>query len=266
MSHAQIHPPRTSNRRRYSQNFLNDPGIARRIVRLSALTQSDHVVEIGAGDGILTEAIASTAATVTAYEIDTRLSARMRRRYADDPHVRCVNRDFLSTSPPLHEFTVVANIPYGITSDIVRWCLAAETLRAATLLTQLEYARKRTGYYGRWTKVTVNSWPLMSWELHETVSRYKFRPVPRVDSAILRLTRRRVSPLPKYTLCDYRNFVELGFSGVGGSLHASLARRYRTKSVSAAFRSCGLNPRTVVGYVHPWEWIRLYQRLALREH
>lgn len=263
MPRSHVHIQRNTNRRRYSQNFLTDIGMAHRMVRLAGVTDSDHVIEIGHGDGVLTRAIAQHAETVVAYEIDPSLSRRLRQRYRDDPHVRCVNRDFLSTSPPRSEFVVVANIPYAATSGIVRWCLHASTLRSATLLTQLEYARKRTGYYGRWTKVTVASWPTMSWDLCGIVGRQKFRPVPRVDSAVLQLSRRRDSLLPMREHANYRKFVELGFSGLGGSLQSSLSRRYRTKAVAGAFRACGLHPRTVVGYVHPRDWLKLYRQLAM---
>ncbi|MBX6766417.1 MAG: rRNA adenine N(6)-methyltransferase family protein, partial [Actinomadura rubrobrunea] len=140
--------------------------------------------------GRLTAALAACGTHVIAYEIDPVPAGRLRERCADLPNVRCVRGDFLRARPPRGPFAVAGNIPYSVTSAVVRWCLRAPGLTSATLLTQLEYARKRTGGYGRWSLVTVQSWPLFEWRLGQRFGRELFRPVPRVDSAILRLERR----------------------------------------------------------------------------
>src|SRR5262249_4800634 len=134
--------------------------------------------------------------------------------------------DFLAAPPPGTPFAVVGNIPYALTSAVVGWCLAAGRLTSATLLTQLEYARKRTGDYGRWSRLTIETWPRYHWGLAGRIPRTAFRPVPAVDGGILRLTRRPVPLVPDASLHDYRELVRLGFGGVGGSLHASLSRSH----------------------------------------
>ncbi|HZE41563.1 MAG TPA: ErmE/ErmH/ErmO/ErmR family 23S rRNA (adenine(2058)-N(6))-methyltransferase [Stackebrandtia sp.] len=250
------------NRRHLSQNFLTDPAVAAAVVRLAGVTRDDLIVEAGPGDGILTRAIARKARKVLAYELDPALSRRLRHRFADDPRVHCVHRDFLSTSPPRGDFAVVANIPYSRTSSIVQWCLEARALTGATLVTQLEYARKRSGDYGRHSLLTVSTWPRFEWELAGRVGREKFDPVPRVDSGILRLTRRPLPLVPREALGEYRRFVERGFSGVGGSLAASLRHPYGSRAVGAAFRHVGVDPRAVVGYVTPTQWIGLFLEVA----
>jgi 23S rRNA (adenine-N6)-dimethyltransferase len=101
--------------------------------------------------------------------------------------------------------------------------MRAPTLTAATLLTQLEYAQKRCGHYGRWTRLTNSSWPTVVWQRKGRVPRRSFRPVPRVDSGILRLERREIPLVQSAALGAYRWFVGLGLSGVRGSPGASLA-------------------------------------------
>ncbi|MFD0777100.1 ribosomal RNA small subunit methyltransferase A, partial [Streptomonospora algeriensis] len=173
-------------------------------------------------------------------------AALLRSRFA--PAVRVVQSDFRGAAPPPGPFHVVGNIPYSATADIVRWCLEASrprpadrnggagrpVLLSATLLTQLEYARKRTGGFGRWSRLTVHSWPLFAWSMAGRVPRDRFAPVPRVDSAILRLVRRPRPLVPRTELGAYRKLVDLGFSGVGGSLRASLARAHPARRVDAA--------------------------------
>lgn len=257
-----LSPARASKRRRLSQNFLTDPRVAAALVRLSGVTRSDLVLEIGPGRGVITRALARKAGRIHAYELDPVLAKRLATRYADDSRVWCAHRDFLSVSPPHEPFSVVASIPYARTAAIVDWCLSARTLDTATLVTQLEYARKRTGDYGRWSRVTVETWPWFEWRLLGRVDRYRFDPVPRVDSGILRLERRETALLPGAAMSRYRRFVALGFTGVGGSLAASLRRDFGDREVRRAFRRVGVRGDTVVGVVTPTQWVELFGELA----
>lgn len=245
-----------------SQNFLHDPAAVHRLVRASRLRPDDLVVEPGAGEGVLTRALARRCRQVVAYEIDPRLAAALPRRLRNEPNVRTVTGDFLRARPPREPFAVVGNIPFARTSDIVRWCLSAPAMTSATLLTQLEYARKRTGGYGRWSLVTVGSWPEFTWRVEGRVPRESFTPVPRTDSAVLRIARRPAPLLPRPALPAYREFVAHGFTGVGGSLGATLARRHRPRRVRDVFAAAGLEPGTPVGLVPPDTWVELFRRLG----
>ncbi|MDG9702107.1 ErmE/ErmH/ErmO/ErmR family 23S rRNA (adenine(2058)-N(6))-methyltransferase [Streptomyces sp. DH37] len=244
-----------------SQNFLYDTDAVRRVVRFSGVGPGDLVVEPGAGEGPLTAVLARTCREVVAYEIDPRLAARLARRFAGRPGVRPVRGDFLRASPPREPFAVVGNIPYSRTTDIVRWCLAAPALTSATLLTQREYARRHTGDYGRWPLLTVLSWPRYAWRLGCRVGRGSFVPAPRTDSAALRIERRAAPLLPPERLPAYRAFVEHGFTGVGGSLAATLARRHRTRRVRAVCAAAGVGEDVPVGLVAPRQWLVLFDGL-----
>ncbi|WP_165986102.1 ErmE/ErmH/ErmO/ErmR family 23S rRNA (adenine(2058)-N(6))-methyltransferase [Streptomyces sp. YIM 98790] len=265
--------PEARRRARLSQNFLTDGDAVRLIVRCSGVRPGDLVVEPGAGEGALTRPLArrvrarpgggaGRTGRVLAYEIDPALARRLTRRLGDDPAVRVLGRDFLAAAPPAEPFAVVGNIPYARTSEIVRWCLAARSLTSATLLTQREYARKRTGGYGRWTLRTVQTWPEIRWRLGPRVGREAFAPVPRTDAAVLRLERRRVPLLPPTALPGYRSLVAEGFGGVGGSLRATLSRGRPAGRVRAAFRAAELDPGAPVGHVTPAQWLALFRALT----
>ncbi|MCT2591069.1 ErmE/ErmH/ErmO/ErmR family 23S rRNA (adenine(2058)-N(6))-methyltransferase [Streptomyces sp. N2-109] len=249
-------------RQTLSQNFLRHHATVERVVRSARLRPDDLVLEPGAGEGALTGALARASGRVVAYEIDRRLAARLRERVRPHPGVRVVRGDFTRVRPPAEPFAVVGNIPFARTTDIVRWCLASPGLTSATLLTQLEYARKRTGGYGRWTLLTVRTWPEHEWRLVSRVGRECFSPSPRTDAALMRLVRRPQPLLPPGELAAYRELVALGFTGVGGSLAASLARRYRIRQVRSAFRHQELDEATPVGLVSPEQWLRLFLDLA----
>ncbi|MEU1980735.1 23S ribosomal RNA methyltransferase Erm [Nocardia sp. NPDC019395] len=251
----------SATRKLLSQNFLTEPATARRIVAAAGIGRDDLVLEIGPGDGMLTHHLLHRAERVVAYEKDPRYARRLAARYSGDDRISIVCKDFRIVEPPADPFAVVANIPFAASTDILRWCLAAPRLTAATLLTQYEFARKHSGDYGRWTKLTITHWPDSVPALGERVGRHEFFPVPRVDGAVLRIVRRPVPLLPAGARADYRRMVELGFSGLGGSLAASLRRVHSARAVGAACVAAGIATGLPVGLVAPEAWITLYHRL-----
>ncbi len=253
---------RRLRRRALSQNLIVDPYAVEQVVKAARLRPGDLVVEPGAGDGALTRALSRACRRLIAYEIDPVAARRLARRLHGDRTVRVVGGDFLDARAPHDPFAVVGNIPYHLTSPIVDWCLRARAMTAATLVTQAEYARKRTGGYGRWSLVTVRSWPRFTWRTAGRLARSAFRPVPSVDSAILRIERRPAPLIPPAALAEYRSLVELGFGGRGGSLRASLRARHPPHRLKRAFAHAAIPPDAVVAFVHPDQWIALFHELS----
>ncbi|WP_024802016.1 23S ribosomal RNA methyltransferase Erm [Nocardia sp. BMG51109] len=251
-------------RKTLSQNFLVDARAAAAIVRESGCGPDDLVLEAGPGDGMLTRHLLAAGSRVLAYEKDPRYAGRLRRRYVDDDRIHVYHKDFRVVHPPRQPFAVVANIPFAITTDIVRWCLAADRLTAAALLTQREFARKHSGDYGRWSKLTVTQWPWLSMTLGSTVARTSFHPVPRVDAAVLHLRRRRAPLLPRSAAAEYHRLVDIGFSGVGGSVAASLCRHHPAGTVRRACAAAGVAADLPVGYLPPDSWVALFGALSRR--
>ncbi|ONK11498.1 ErmE/ErmH/ErmO/ErmR family 23S rRNA (adenine(2058)-N(6))-methyltransferase [Streptomyces sp. MP131-18] len=250
-----------SRRKTLSQNFLHSTAVLGQIVRAAELGPSDLVVEPGAGEGTLTRALARATRQVIAYELDPALAARLPERLRTERNVRVVPGDFLRAQPPRTPFAVVGNIPYSRTTDIVRWCLTARGLTSATLVTQLEFARKRTGDFGTWPLLTVQSWPEHAWHLGPRIRRHHFTPVPRTDSAVLRIVRRPAPLVPRRDLPAYRALVAEGFTGVGGSLRATLSRHHDTARVRNALRAAGVPNDAPVGRVTPRQWLTVFTRL-----
>ncbi|MEV0686077.1 23S ribosomal RNA methyltransferase Erm [Nocardia sp. NPDC050378] len=246
---------RDSNRRTLSQNFLVDPHAVELLMTVA--DPAGTVLEPGAGDGVLTRALARRGAEVTAYEIDPLLAAKLSAQIRGEHGIQVIRGDFTNAKAPRTEFAVVGNIPFSATARIVDWCLRTPALTSATLLTQREYARKHTGDYGRWSLTTVLTWPWFDWQLRGHIPRTSFRPIPSVDAAILRIARRRV-PLVD-TRASYTALVRAGFTGIGGTLRASLHTRY--PGVDRALRAADIADDTVVADVHPHQWVALHSAL-----
>lgn len=263
MSRSQFpHTRGVSTRKSLSQNFLRDARTARALVDAAGVGPDDLVIEAGPGDGMLTRPLLDRARRVTAYEKDRHFVERLHARLGHHEHFRCHHADFRDVPPPREPFTLVSNAPFGITTDIVRWCLSARMLASATLVTQLEFARKHTGDYGRWSRLTVERWPEFDFALGMRLDRNEFRPVPRVDAAALHLRRRPKPLLPSVALADYRDLVDLGFSGVGGSLAASLYRAVPKRLAHQACAEAGIARGQLVGHVPPERWIALFKALT----
>lgn len=263
------HPSRSSRgsrRRTLSQNLIRDRRAVDQLVQAAQIAPGALVVEIGAGDGAITEQLAASATHVMAYEIDPEFLDRLTRRFDGNPSVEIVDLDIRRAKPPDEPFAVVANVPFSITTDAVNWCLRADRLTSATIITQLQFARKRSGDYGRWTKLTVQAWPRFEWSLAGRVGRHSFRPVPKVDAGILRIVRRPKALIHPLQQPDFERAVEVGFRGKGGSLAASLTELYPKRAVIDALASAGVAADTVVGYVTADQWVRAYKQLPPTRH
>ncbi|MCI0503648.1 16S rRNA (adenine(1518)-N(6)/adenine(1519)-N(6))-dimethyltransferase RsmA [Candidatus Micrarchaeota archaeon] len=169
------------------QHFLED----RNILALEAkLASPEHktVLEIGPGDGRLTDAIlALKPKRLVAVEKDARFASLLREKYAGRPEVEVVERDFLEFEPPQFDIAI-GNIPYYISSDIV-FRLAGMRFERAILMVQKEFAEKMAAKPGdrNYGRLSVTSQLAFGIRYERAVLRHLFRPAPEVDSAIITL-------------------------------------------------------------------------------
>lgn len=126
------------------QHFLAGGWLAAELVEQAGVGSGDLVVEIGAGTGVLTEALARRAGRVVAVECDPRLAERARGRLARFGNVRVVTADALTLPVPRRPFRVVANLPFGSTAAILRRLLGdpRTRLERADLIVQEEAGRR----------------------------------------------------------------------------------------------------------------------------
>jgi 23S rRNA (adenine-N6)-dimethyltransferase len=211
-------------RRKLGQNFLR-PEFAERFVAEAELRPGEQVVEIGAGDGALTLALAARGVDVLAVEIDTRMAGRLRQRLGRDPgrdqrrhpehprpevpgRVRIVRADFLTLQLPRTPFRVVASVPYGRTTDVLHKLLDDPSLplERADLIVQWEVARKRAATPPSTLHSTVWA-PWWEFRLGRRIPARAFRPAPRVDSGVLVVSRRPEPLLPPAMAAAFGAFV-----------------------------------------------------------
>jgi 23S rRNA (adenine-N6)-dimethyltransferase len=194
-------------RRGLSQNFLRTRRLAEDIVRGLDVHPHELVVEIGAGDGRLTEPLARQARRVIAIELDPRLTARLRGRF------EVVEGDVLSVSLPAEPFRIVGNVPFHRTTAILRRLLDHPTvpLTRADLIVQWGFAVKRAAAVPT-TQLAAEWGPWWELTLVRRLDASAFEPRPDVDAALLRIVRRERPLVPAALLADYRHFVRRSFA------------------------------------------------------
>lgn len=206
---ARRRTPRDERRRRLGQNFLR-PEFADRIVAEADFRPGELVIELGAGLGAITIALARHQVDVVAIEIDPVWAERLRDRAREalQDKVRVVEGDFLSLSLPNRPFRVIGSLPFGHTTDVLRRLLDDPylALERADLIVQWEVARKRATLPSS-TLLSTTWVPWWEFRLGRHVPATAFRPVPRVDSGVLIITRRQPPLLPPAIARLYSEFV-----------------------------------------------------------
>jgi 23S rRNA (adenine-N6)-dimethyltransferase len=178
------------------------------LVRSAGIQPGDLVLDLGAGSGALTSALVRTGAAVIAVEIDGALAADLRRRF---PAVRVVQGDLLQLRLPREPFKVVANLPFGGATAILRRLLDPHRrLESADVIVEWGFASKRASvwpgtqlgsYWGAWFELT----------LARRLPRCVFAPPPTVDAGVLRLVRRSAPLVAVSESRAYEAFLARGY-------------------------------------------------------
>jgi 16S rRNA (adenine1518-N6/adenine1519-N6)-dimethyltransferase len=224
--------------KRLGQNFLIDPNIVRKIVALAELNPSDHVLEIGPGRGILTEALCRAAGRVTAIEVDPRLHAYLETRRAEFPNVELVCEDALVypiECLPIGT-VVVANLPYYISTPLLFRLLDQRGLfPRMVLMLQDEVADRLVAKPGESDYGVLSVMAQYAAEITKSfrVSAQCFRPRPEVASAVVLLRTQERTRLSQEEEAAFRALVKAAFV-------------HRRKTLVNSLRDEGYAPHSVV--------------------
>lgn len=239
-----VHPTKT-----LGQNFVVDSGTVSRIVRAGGVRAGDTVMEIGPGLGSLTLGLLDAGARVLAVEIDTKLSAALPEtaaEYAPDVagNLQVINMDAMDVAPadlagaadpatrsaPVSRAEpptrLVANLPYNVAVPVILHCLATfPTIESVLVMVQSEVAERIVA--GPGSRVYGIPSAKVAWyasaERAGAISRGVFWPVPRVDSALVRLERRK-KPLTNASREQVFAVIDAAFSQRRKTLRSALAQ------------------------------------------
>lgn len=222
---VQAHTPR----KQFGQHFLTDQNILQKIVHAAEVQSDATVLEIGPGLGDLTRALSAAAARVVAVEVDRDLAARLREEFAGT-NAQILQGDILKQTPDVWlaqanaqpPYLVVANLPYYITSAILRYLLEAPTPPTRiVVMVQQEVAQQMTATAPHANLLAVSVQYYGTPRIVAHVPAGAFRPPPKVDSAVVRIDVHHT-----HSAAEAKNFFRVaraGFSAKRKQIHNALA-------------------------------------------
>lgn len=206
--------PRHTNQNRalpfsVSQNFLTSSRTIQRLLRLTTINKNDSVIEIGCGKGHITKELIKICDNVNAFEIDFKLYDKLINQLGSIKNLNLNHIDFLKADLPSHEpYKVFSNIPFSVTSDIIRKLTTAENPPAEMWLVMEKGAAKRFMGKPDDTFASIIIKPFFEVKIKYYFQRQDFHPMPSVDIVLLHFIRKTQPDIHASRQKDFKCFVE----------------------------------------------------------
>jgi 16S rRNA (adenine1518-N6/adenine1519-N6)-dimethyltransferase len=258
------------------QHFLIDRRMLGRIVSAAEVTAEDTVIEVGPGLGILTRELARRARKVIAVEADSGLASAVREMFSQVANVSIIESDILQTDPASllatagvegasPGYKVVANIPYYITSPILRHFLEASLKPSVmVIMLQKEVGEAIAAQPGKMSILAVSVQFYGSPVIVGRVPSRSFYPPPKVDSVILRIKLHQQPPIRVSQTSKFFEVVRAGFSAPRKQLRNSLAQGLGVSPQEAAamLGRATLDSKRRAETLSLDEWARLFEEIS----
>jgi 16S rRNA (adenine1518-N6/adenine1519-N6)-dimethyltransferase len=247
--------------KRLGQNFLVDPVNLQKVIEAAQVSPGDSVLEVGPGLGSLTRLLAQQAARVVAVELDARLIPPLEEVLAGFKNVELVQGDILALHPASWKqppgYLVVANIPYYITSALIRRLLETNPQPARMVLTiQKEVAERICAGPGKMSLLALSVQVYGQPRLAASIPAGAFYPAPQVDSAVVRIDLFPEPRLPAPQLESFFRLAKAGFSQKRKNLRNSLAggMHWSSSQAEVILAKAGIDPRRRAETLSIEEW------------
>ena len=249
--------------RRRGQNFLVDRGIQRRIAQAAQLPPDAVVLEIGAGTGLLTEALRPLASRVIAVEVESELAERLRERFAEDDSITVVNADALAldiAALGVSGYHVVANLPFSVgTRLLVELLESPSPPLSLTVLLQRDVVERACASPGSMRLLSVIVQSLAQAKRLFDIPPGAFRPRPKVTSTLLRLRPRPLDAQDRVRISHRIAAARRAF----GQSRKQLANALGSPSgISSALEAKGIDPKRRPETLSLEEWDDVVAALA----
>lgn len=246
------------------QHWLNDSDTLDAIVTKAEVTANDVVVEIGPGLGTLTKKLLATGAKVIAIEFDDTLLGSLRAKFANDPQFELVHEDVLKYdfSKLPSGYKIVANIPYYLTSQLLRILSDSHNKpHSADLLMQKEVTQRVCATHNNMSILAVAIQSEFAASEGIFVAARMFTPPPKVDSLVLHLELLAKPLVPADARNDFMRIVKAGFSAKRKTLRNTFSSglHLEKSTVEAMLGSVSIDPQRRAETLSLDEWLQIYQ-------
>lgn len=240
------------------QNFLIDREILKKTLKAANLNENDTVIEIGSGLGILTKELAKKTKKVIAIEKDKQIFEILKGEIKDSNNIELINKDVLDYDFNINKYKVVANIPYYLTSYLIRLLLESKNQpQEITLLVQKELAQRMCSSAPKMNLLSVSVQFFGEPEIISFVPKESFWPEPKVDSAIIKI--KNIKKPDNINIKKFFKLVRAGFSSPRKQLANNLSKKlYLNKEeIKKALAECCLNIQARAENLEIRDWICL---------
>jgi 16S rRNA (adenine1518-N6/adenine1519-N6)-dimethyltransferase len=255
-------------RKDLGQNFLQDESALQKIVAVADLEPADAVLEIGPGLGSLTRHLALAARTVTAVELDQNLFPALNAVLAPYSNVRLVHGDILELDPAelmaASDYVVVANIPYYITSAVIRHLLESTSRpRRIVLTVQSEVAERICAGPGDMSLLALSVQVYGKPSIEKTIPAEAFYPAPKVDSAVVKIDIYPEPVIPSARLDEFFRLAKSGFGQKRKTLRNSLGALVGREQAESILAAAGIDPMRRAETLSLEEWGKVNEQYSV---
>jgi len=250
------------------QNFLQDPLVLEKIVSAAEIQSRDTVLEIGPGLGSLTRYLAVSAKEVVAVELDEHLLPPLKAILTPYQNIRLIHGDILKLSPKdlklENDYIVVANIPYYITSAVIRHLLESESKpRRIVLTVQKEVAQRICAEPGDMSLLALSVQVYGKPRIAAHIPANAFFPAPKVDSAVLMVDIYSSPQIKEELMSTFFKLIKAGFSQKRKTLRNSLSSGLHISPTEAAdlLTQVNIDPQRRAETLSIEEWEELSENL-----
>lgn len=245
----------------FGQNFLINKRVIFDIIDGAKLLKTDIVLEIGPGKGALTKELVERVKKVIAVEKDKRLVEFLKEELKDFNNIEIIHKNILDISPTYAEYKIVANLPFYIAAPVIRKFLeidppAGRPPKEMTLIVQKEVAQRICAKPPRMSILAVSVQFYAEAKILSYISKRSFKPVPKVDSAIIQIT-----PKKKHDINPDKFFkiVKAGFSQPRKQLINNLSKELEInkEELSSLLLSKGIKPTQRAETLSIEDWLKL---------
>jgi len=195
-----------------SQNFLRRPEFVANLIGRTTITNSDLVVEIGPGKGIITQQLAKKAGRIVAVEADQRLAINLQASFQGVPNIQIVEADFLRWELPREPYKVFSNIPFNMTADIVRKLTEDRNPPQLSYLIMQDKAAFRFMGKPKGSQTSILLKPWFEVKIVANIDRREFTPVPKINAVLVEFGKLEKPLVEPQSRQWFRDFVVYGYS------------------------------------------------------
>lgn len=248
----------------YSQNFLKSNELVAKLIETTSIAVEDIVYEIGAGQGIITQELLKKSNKVIAFEIDENLAKKLKTKLGSHDNLEIIQGDFLNYKLPNKPYKVFSNIPFNISSAVIKKLTEApQPPNNAYLIVQKETAQK---FAGKPTdkinsQIAILLKPWFELKIIHNFQRSDYFPKPSVDTVLLAITKKERPLIATSNKNNFKDFVVYAFNQFKPNVIEGLSALFGKENISRLSKELNFPPNSKPSGLEINHWLGLFQNL-----